>query len=58
MGTEGGAVEVPAKIADGGLVVRDRALPIRAFIEGNVTFQLQLQLQLQLHFDQLNRLRS
>lgn len=50
LGPELGQVEVPAKIADGGQVVRDGPIPIRAFIEGNATFHLQL------HLDQLRAL--
>lgn len=50
LGPELGKVEVPAKIADGGQVVRDGPIPIRAFIEGNATFHLQL------HLDQLRSL--
>ena len=50
LGPELGTVEVPARIADGGQVVRDGPIPIRAFIEGNATFHLQL------HLDQLRRL--
>jgi hypothetical protein len=52
LGEELGAVEVPARIADGGRVVRDGPIPVRAFIEGNSTFHLQL------HLDQLNELRA
>jgi hypothetical protein len=44
LGPELGQIEVPAKIADGGQVVRDGPIPIRAFIEGNATFHLQLHL--------------
>jgi hypothetical protein len=44
LGPELGKVEVPAKIADGGEVVRDGPVPIRTFIEGNATFHLQLHL--------------
>jgi hypothetical protein len=47
LGPELGTVEVPAKIADGGKIVRDGPVPIRTFIEGNATFHLQL------HRDQL-----
>lgn len=50
LGPELGQVEVPAKIADGGQVVRDGPVPIGAFIEGNATFHLQL------HLDQLRAL--
>lgn len=50
LGPELGTVEVPAKIADGGQVVREGPIPIRTFIEGNATFHLQL------HLDQLQRL--
>jgi hypothetical protein len=50
LGPELGKIEVPAKIADGGRVVRDDPIPIRAFIEGNATFHLQL------HLDQLRAL--
>jgi hypothetical protein len=50
LGPELGKIEVPAKIADGGQVVRDGPIPIRAFIEGNATFHLEL------HLDQLQRL--
>jgi hypothetical protein len=50
LGPELGQIEVPAKIADGGQVVRDGPIPIRAFIEGNATFHLQL------HLDQLRAL--
>ena len=50
LGSELGQVEVPAKIADGGQVVRDGPVPIAAFIEGNATFHLQL------HLDQLREL--
>lgn len=50
LGPELGTVEVPARIADGGQVVRDGPIPIRTFIEGNATFHLQL------HLDQLRRL--
>lgn len=42
--------EVSAKIADGGQVVRDGPVPIKAFIETNATFHLQL------HLDQLRAL--
>jgi hypothetical protein len=52
LGPELGQVEVPAKIADGGQVVRDGPIPIREFIEGNATFHLQL------HLDQLRALLS
>jgi hypothetical protein len=51
LGPELGSVEVPAKIADGGHVVRDGPIPIRSFIEGNATFHLQL------HLDQLRSLQ-
>jgi hypothetical protein len=51
LGPELGLVEVPAKIADGGRIVRDEPIPIRAFIEGNATFHLQL------HLEQLRALR-
>ena len=50
LGPEFGQIEVPVKIADGGQVVRDGPVPIRAFIEGNATFHLQL------HLDQLRAL--
>jgi hypothetical protein len=50
LGPELGRIEVPAKIADGGQVVRDGPIPIREFIEGNATFHLQL------HLDQLRAL--
>jgi hypothetical protein len=50
LGPELGQVEVPARIADGGQIVRDGPVPIRAFIEGNATFHLQL------HLDQLRSL--
>jgi hypothetical protein len=50
LGPELGQVEVPAKIADGGQIVRDGPVPIAAFIEGNATFHLQL------HLDQLRAL--
>jgi hypothetical protein len=50
LGPELGQIEVPAKIADGGQVVRDGPIPIRTFIEGNATFHLQL------HLDQLRAL--
>jgi hypothetical protein len=50
LGPELGQIEVPVKIADGGQVVRDGPIPIRSFIEGNATFQLQL------HLDQLRAL--
>jgi hypothetical protein len=50
LGPELGQVEVPVKIADGGQVVRDGPIPIRAFIEGNATFHLEL------HLDQLRAL--
>jgi len=50
LGSELGQIEVPVKIADGGQVVRDGPVPIRAFIEGNATFHLQL------HLDQLRAL--
>jgi hypothetical protein len=46
-----GAYELPSRIFDAGLLVRDGAVPIRDFIEGNATFHLQL------HFDQLMALR-
>jgi hypothetical protein len=52
LGPELGNVEVPAKIADGGQVVRDGPVPIRTFIEGNATFHLQL------HLGQLHSLLS
>jgi hypothetical protein len=45
LGPELGTVEVPAKIADGGRLVRDEPIPIRAFIEGNATFHLELHLE-------------
>jgi hypothetical protein len=45
LGPEAGQIEVPVKIADGGQVVRDGPIPIRAFIEGNATFHLQLHLE-------------
>ena len=45
-----GKVEVPARIADGGQIVRDGPIPIRTFIEGNATFHLEL------HLDQLRSL--
>ena len=45
LGAELGQTEVPAKIADGGQVVRDGPVPIRTFIEGNATFHLQLHLE-------------
>jgi hypothetical protein len=51
LGPVAGAVEVPAKIADGGRIVRDGPVPIRAFIEGNATYHLQL------HLDQLRALQ-
>jgi hypothetical protein len=51
LGPGRGAVEVPARIADGGRLVSDGPVPIRAFIEGNATFHLQR------HTDQLNALR-
>jgi hypothetical protein len=44
LGPELGRTEVPVKIADGGQVVRDGPIPIRAFIEGNATSHLQLHL--------------
>jgi hypothetical protein len=50
LGPELGQIEVPVKIADGGQVVRDGPIPIRAFIEGNATFHLEL------HLDQLRAL--
>jgi len=50
LGPELGQIEVPVKIADGGQVVRDGPIRIRAFIEGNATFHLQL------HLDQLRAL--
>jgi hypothetical protein len=50
LGPELGQIEVPVKIADGGQVVRDGPIPIRAFIEGNAAFHLQL------HLDQLRAL--
>jgi hypothetical protein len=50
LGPELGQVEVPTKIADGGQVVRDGPIPIRAFIEGNATVHLEL------HLDQLRAL--
>jgi hypothetical protein len=50
LGPELGQTEVPTKIADGGQVVRDGPIPIRAFIEGNATVHLQL------HLDQLRAL--
>jgi hypothetical protein len=51
LGTERGGIEVPAKIADGGVVFREGPVPVRAFIEGNATFHLEL------HLGQLNALR-
>lgn len=45
VGPELGATEVPAKIADGGQVVRDGPVPIRTFIETNAGFHLQLHLE-------------
>ena len=50
LGPDLGQIEVPVEIADGGQVVRDGPIPIRAFIEGNATFHLQL------HLDQLRAL--
>jgi hypothetical protein len=50
LGPELGQIEVPVKIADGGQVVRDGPIPIRAFIEGNATVHLRL------HLDQLRAL--
>jgi hypothetical protein len=47
LGPEAGATEVPARISDGGQVVRDGPIPIRNLIEGNATFHLQI------HLDQL-----
>jgi len=44
LGPELGQTEVPARIADGGQVVQDGPIPIRAFIEGNATFHLRLHL--------------
>ena len=52
LGPELGQIEVPVRIADGGQVVRDGPIPIRAFIEGNATIHLQL------HLDQLRALLS
>jgi hypothetical protein len=52
LGPELGQIEVPAKIADGGRIVRDGPIPIRAFIEGNATFHLEL------HLEQLRALQS
>jgi hypothetical protein len=45
LGPDLGTIKVPAKIADGGRVVRDGPIPIRAFIEVNATHHLQLHLQ-------------
>jgi hypothetical protein len=46
-----GGYEIPSRIFDAGILVRDGAFPIRDFVEGNASFHLAL------HFDQLMALR-